>query len=174
MTLRRTPKEILNKIESLGDDMFDFRPGDLLAALPFKDAKPHLNKGVGPKKWAKAQTTDPLKEARDYLDFAWEKANGCRGLSASRSLNHLEAWLWLAGLDDVDFSDYTHYGKLWLVAATTALLGPDEWKKLDDGVWRNYEGYGDDPNDIEKMNVPIQEMEILGCKWADKLRELNK
>jgi len=166
MTLRRTPAEILAKVESLGDGFFDFRPGDLITALPYEHAKPHLEKDAGPKKWEKVQTTDPVQEATNYLEFAWKKANNCRGLSASRSLNHLEAWLWLAGIDDVDLTDYTHYGKPWLVAVTTALLGPDKWQALDDGVWCNYE---DGDNEIERMQTTIQEMEILGCKWREKL-----
>ena len=31
------------------------------------------------------------------MTFAWDKANNERNLSAGRSINHFEVWLWLLG-----------------------------------------------------------------------------
>jgi len=74
------------------------------------------------------------------MPFAWEKANGCRGISASRSLRHMVAWLWLDGQDEFlekwnDLRDYEYYGKPQLIAICE-LYGID-WKKFDDGVRTN-------------------------------------
>lgn len=43
-----------------------------------------------------------LKEAKDYLSFAWDKCNNERGISANRSIDHYIEWFWLAG--EYDFS----------------------------------------------------------------------
>lgn len=55
-----------------------------------------------------------INKMKDYMSFAFEKANNHRGISASRSIMHYVAWTWLAG--DRDFSneidrDYYDYGK---------------------------------------------------------------
>lgn len=46
-----------------------------------------------------------------YMPFAWDKANNGRGFSASRSMSHYQAWIWLAGDDIGDLSEYDSYGK---------------------------------------------------------------
>jgi len=43
-----------------------------------------------------------IEQMRDYMPFAVGKAENQRGISASRSLSHYVAWIWLAG--DFDFS----------------------------------------------------------------------
>lgn len=83
---------------------------------------------------------NPLDAIRDYLPFAWEKANDCRGISAGRSLDHIRTWLWLADFDDLaekHFGDYSHYGKRQLLIAS--LLVDFDWRKHDDGNWVNSE-----------------------------------
>lgn len=90
--------------------------------------------------WEQEFKTD--KDIRDccikYMDFAWEKANGFRGISASRSMAHYRAWLWLLGEDDFeDIMDYEYYGKEHLRRICRFLgLDPDKW---DDGVRLNME-----------------------------------
>lgn len=78
------------------------------------------------------------------MEFAWGKANGCRGLSAGRSLEHMQAWVWLMGDDDfwseLDASiehAYQYYGKPQLVLICNH-YGLD-WSQWDDGIWRNFE-----------------------------------
>jgi hypothetical protein len=113
---------------------------DLIDYLPFADAQPYLKPEVTEQEWAERQTKPPLEAAKDYLDFAWGKANGCRGLSAGRSLDHLKAWLWLAGFGEVvdaHFDNYEHYGKKQLVIASE-LCGFD-WGAHDDDSWVNNE-----------------------------------
>ncbi|MFX3575436.1 hypothetical protein [Ralstonia mannitolilytica] len=137
--MKRTVEEILAEIQRIGaDDIFGFSTGDLVQALPFEAAKPFLKEGVTADQWT--QSTDPEKEIRDYMSFAWGKANNCRGLSAGRSVEHMQAWLWLDGkeelskrLDDV----YEFYGKPCLVLVCKEY--GINWRALDDGNWTNSE-----------------------------------
>lgn len=75
----------------------------------------------------------------EYMPFAWEKANNCRGLSAGRSLAHYTAWLWLDGDNEIwpTLEDYEYYGKDKLVEICN-YLGIDS-KQWDDGIRKNSE-----------------------------------
>jgi len=51
---------------------------------------------------------------RDYISFAWEKANDKRGISANRSIDHFKGWLWLLGDEEgIEYlkANYAPYGK---------------------------------------------------------------
>jgi hypothetical protein len=136
--MTRTIEEILSKIDSMKDDVFGFGTGDLIQALPFDAAAPFLKEGTTADQWT--QSTDPAGEIRNYMGFAWGKANGCRGLSAGRSVEHMKAWLWLDGKDELSnrLDDvYEFYGKPCLVLVCKE-YGID-WKEYDDGEWRNNE-----------------------------------
>jgi hypothetical protein len=139
--LKRTSAEIKARYEIVSQRLLDFQGSDLLPYMDYEDAKPFLKEGVTAEQLIEARDSlgSPLKEALDYLPFAWEKANDCRGLSAGRSIDHLKAWLWLAGYDvDDDFDErYEYYGKPCLVTASE-LLGFD-WLAHDDLKWRNDE-----------------------------------
>ena len=110
----RTDQEIIDRINARKEaDFFGFELTDLLIRLPFELAKPFLNPDVKGEDW-KVQPRDRdsvLKEMLEYMPFAWDKANNCRGLSASRSMCHYMAWVWLAGDDLGDLTDYQYYGK---------------------------------------------------------------
>jgi len=82
---------------------------------------------------------DILERCKDYMPFAWDKANGCRGISANRSIMHYIAWLWLLGYDEFDnlMDDYEFYGKPQLVRICNFLgLDSNRW---DDGIRKNTE-----------------------------------
>jgi hypothetical protein len=134
----RTTEDILAQIENRKGGFLDFETPDLIAYLPFDAAKAFLNEGVTASEWEQSQT-DPLDAVRDYLPFAWGKANDNRGLSADRSVQHLRAWLWLAGFDvNADFDDrYEYYGKPCLVVASE--IAGFDWAEHDDGRWTNDE-----------------------------------
>ena len=110
----RTDQEIIDRINARKEaDFFGFELTDLLIRLPFELAKPFLNPDVKGEDW-KVQPRDRdsvLKEMLEYMPFAWDKANNCRGLSAVRSMCHYMAWIWLAGDDLGDLTDYQYYGK---------------------------------------------------------------
>ena len=134
----RTDEEILAKIKELKEserDFFGFIATNLLIRLPFEKARP-FSEYEGDK-WTSAprDRESILEEMRDYMPFAWDKANNCRGLSAARSLDHYQAWTWLAGDDLGDFSEYEYYGKDHL-ARICDYYGWD-YSKWDDGVRKN-------------------------------------
>ena len=116
----RTQQEIVDRIERVkADDFFGFETSDLLVALDYQHAKPYLKPECTEVQWN--QNREPYtpencrKQIREYLDFAREKADNGRGLSASRSQSHFRAWIWLACDDEVlarvEAVGYAPYGK---------------------------------------------------------------
>ena len=114
----KNQKEIKERFNSV-DDMFGTQQADLVNYMTFETAKEFLKvdyvKKVEKRKEKWDYETDPKKEILDYLDFAYEKAEDRRGLSAGRSMLHFKTWVWL---DDDKFyneiireiEDYYDYG----------------------------------------------------------------
>jgi hypothetical protein len=124
-------------------DPFEFEVGEYLAYLDYEDAKEFLKPEVTREEWEKIRSPHTrealLKAMLDYMDFAWDKAKGCRGISANRSVQHYIAWTWLAGdhgfsaeVDRLMEETYEFYGKDILVRICE-FYGWDH-KKWDDGV----------------------------------------
>ena len=135
----RTPNEIIERIhQRRNDDPFSFEWPFYVDVLDFKDAKPFLKPEVTEADW-EPETIDTIKQkAINYLPFAFEKANGCRGISATRSIHHYIAWMWLLGHDNTErWSEYEFYGKDEL-CEIARLLGqdPSQW---DDDIRVNSE-----------------------------------
>jgi len=136
----RTQEEIVKRFgERKKNDMFGFEISEYIKYLDYEHAKPFLKDGTKEKDWEPEKVT-PAEKIKDYMKFAWEKANGCRGISAGRSLSHMVAWLWLDGQDKFlkewhNLEDYEYYGKPQLIAICK-LYGID-WKQYDDGVRTN-------------------------------------
>lgn len=112
----RTDDEILQRIETLANSAKDWlgtQRSDLLVRLPYDKAKPFLLPTVTEQAWkvAPRDRESVLSEMLEYMPFAWEKANGCRGLSAGRSMDHFMSWTWLAGDDFGNLTSYQFYGK---------------------------------------------------------------
>lgn len=112
----RTEDEIVARIESIkDDDFFGWETTDLMVCLSFEKAKPYLKESVSAEEFANIalprDRESVVARMRDYMDFAWEKANDGRGLSAGRSMSHYSAWVWLAGDDLGDLGEYNYYGK---------------------------------------------------------------
>lgn len=114
----RTQEEILERFNQV-DDILDIQKNDLAAYLSFENVKPFLTEEDvekvenGDEKWE--QSTDPKEDILDYLEFAYEKAENERGLSAYRSMLHFKTWIWL---DNEEFyneiidmlDNHTEYG----------------------------------------------------------------
>lgn len=165
MSCKRSAEEIVARLDSLQgySDFFGVQSNDLLTYLPYEHAKPFLKDGTNSDSFENAisdsRRKGPLAELKEYLDFAWDKANNCRGLSAGRSLDHIKTWLWLAGFDvDSHFEDYNCYGKKQLVMAS--LMVDFDWRAHDDGRWTNGES---EPSISEKA---IQAEVIEAEQWA--------
>jgi len=110
----RTTAEIVARIETVRRrDGMGFEWHCLLMRLPFDAAKPYLKDTAPAADWETAprDRESLVAEMRDYMPFAWQKANNERGISASRSMSHYAAWTWLAGDDLGNLTDYEHYGK---------------------------------------------------------------
>ncbi len=136
--LSRTDDEIVARIAALqpvsAGDVLGIEKADLLCYLPFEAVD-----------WGLAHDRSPeavKTQIREYLTFAWDKANHCRGLSAMRSLSHMRAWLWMLG-DKIfavfapHLDDYDCYGKHQLVAISE-FVGFN-WRAQDNGHWCNEE-----------------------------------
>ena len=115
----RTPEEILARIEHIeGSDIFGVESTDLKRFLPFEKACPFLTKEFlsqadAEQQWADQMKATPEERIRDYLPFAIGKALGHRGLSAGRSIAHMQAWVWLMGDEafaQVGWDNYAMYG----------------------------------------------------------------
>lgn len=134
----RTDEEILERIkEKKETDFFGFETSDLIVVLSLEHVKPFLKDPSKNKDW-KADPRDResiIKKIKDYMPFAWEKANDERGLSAGRSMAHFNSWVWLAGDDLGDLNEYKFYGKDNLVRICE-LYGLDH-SKWDDGIRSN-------------------------------------
>jgi hypothetical protein len=129
--MRRTQDDIVARINALrreGGDFFGVQTHDLLLYLDFQHAKAFLVEGTTEAQWLEEQAKNkksPTESIQSYMPFAVEKATGHRGLSAQLSLNHMRAWLWLDGNEDLlalvnDSANYTPYGAPCLVAIIEA------------------------------------------------------
>lgn len=92
----------------------EFRGKILAPYLPFQFLKDHYFKDDIEDKAIKEfmqplEKDRILKEALDYLSFAWEKCNDERGISANRSIEHYIEWFWLAGEEDFSNKIYVEY-----------------------------------------------------------------
>ncbi len=110
----RTDQEIIERINSVKEgDWLGTQQSDLIACLSFGAARPYLKDGVTEDEWKPlARDRDSvITRMLDYMPFAWDKANNERGLSAGRSMDHYQSWVWLAGDDLGDLTRYQYYGK---------------------------------------------------------------
>ena len=165
----RKQNEILARIARVQDmDWMGTTTNDLMKWLDFENAKEFLKEGVSAEKWAELTKyrLAPLDEVRKYLPFAWDKANNCRGLSAGRSLDHMKAWLWLAGYADTVtalLEDYDLYGKPQLIFCSE-LVGFD-WRQHDSGDW---------VSDEVGPSYPEAEKEKLVSHWTELAKDLKR
>lgn len=114
----RTDQEIIARIKEVEKlDIFGTEVGDLMNYLPFDSVRSWLKPEVSLDQWEKTRQPHTheniLKEMKDYMPFAVDKATNHRGLSASRSIFHYKAWVWLLGDADyetVDWDAFQNYG----------------------------------------------------------------
>ena len=139
----RATEEILSRIAEVEkDDWMGTQRSDLVCYLPWSAAASFLKDGATEDAWdpAAADSESVRNDMQNYMEFAWSKANNCRGISASRSIDHMRVWLWMLGRDAASVwvdATYYNYGKPQLRAICEA-FGWD-WKQWDDGRWANYE-----------------------------------
>lgn len=105
----RTQEEIVKRIrERQPEDFLGFEIPDYLGALTRETAEglrgDILKPDADVSDWKPTYSTDEevRAEAIRYMEFAFGKAHGERGISAGRSLMHYRAWLWLIGEDQFE------------------------------------------------------------------------
>ena len=136
----KTDKQILEFLQSDTHDSLGIATTDLLCRLPYELARPYINSEITEeqfKEYKKEKDRESIvKEMKEYMPFAFQKANDKRGISAMRSMLHYRNWFWLIGVDDeINFHVYEFYGKDNLVKICRFLeLDPARW---DDGVREN-------------------------------------
>lgn len=125
-TLSRTPEEIIGKCKD-ANDIFGFGTQVLADYLPKSVVAANLIANEAKEAFETAefrQITDVEEAVQDMLDY-WQfglgKALDRRGISASRTVMKLGAWLWLLGREDLaamiqDEANYNPYGMPALVA----------------------------------------------------------
>ena len=114
----KTIDEVFVKCKT-SDSILGFEVDALLTFIPFEQVKPFLRDDATEEEWNKAYkpltVKNVLAEMEEYMEFAWGKVEDHRGISASRSVEKMQAWLWV--LDDTktlqfaeDDSNYENYG----------------------------------------------------------------
>lgn len=126
VTQTRTPEAILAHYNAVkADDWLGVIAEDLLPRLPFEMVKQWLREDLTAETYEQEQWTPEtvIEEMCAYMPFAWKKAHGERGISAGRSIQHFESWVWLLGPEYDDLYDflrnqdnYPQYGKPMLRA----------------------------------------------------------
>lgn len=114
----RSDEEILEYFEKVrAGDFLGTVAGDLIPLLSFEKAKPFLKENAKKGGWVvePRDKKSVIKKMKDYMEFAWDKALGHRGISSGRSIDHFRSWLWLIRDHDLlAFADndrnYPQYG----------------------------------------------------------------
>lgn len=113
----RTPEQIVHRMQhqqDLDEDLLGFKAEVLVSFLTFDQAKPLLKPDTNPENWTEVSplTEDEvLRQMRNYMIFAWQKAIDHRGISASRSVEKIGEWLWLLEEESVIVGvPYPQYG----------------------------------------------------------------
>lgn len=112
--MERTQEQIVARVASIKPhDVFGTEQEDLIDYLDFEHAKQFLTEKATSEDWDKYLKTikPPQEMMKGYVEFAFGKAHGERGLSALRSMAHFAAWLWLDGNEILaetirNFDDY--------------------------------------------------------------------
>lgn len=129
----RTIDEIIIRCQE-SDDFFGFDQEVLLPFLPAEKAKPFLREDADLSQWKQhsLEAEVVIDQMREYMEFAWEKVQDHRGLSAGRSISKMQAWLWLLEDDETfDFaqksSNYPQYGApiLWRICKRYGIAIPE-------------------------------------------------
>lgn len=99
------------------NDPFGFEGQVLLPYLSAEQARQFLQEGADLSEWAQEPLTEEavLNHMREYMAFAWGKVRDHRGISASRSVEKMQAWLWLLGDEETlafakNDDNYPQYG----------------------------------------------------------------
>jgi hypothetical protein len=114
----RTPQEIADYYrQEQVNDFLNFTAEVLLPYLSAEQVKPFLKESADLTDWKPEPLSREgvLAAMRGYMEFAWGKVENHRGISASRSVEKMSAWLWILGDEEMvasarDNANYAYYG----------------------------------------------------------------
>jgi hypothetical protein len=110
----RTPGEIVRRMHEVeANDWLGTMRADLGAYLDADDLRQFCTQDAEfSDHQASPRTREHvLAEMQEYMPFALDKATGHRGISASRSVDHYKAWVWLLGdYAEIVWDNYAQYG----------------------------------------------------------------
>lgn len=152
----RTQKEIVDRIKlyqvDVAKDFLGAIREDLVDFLDFEHARAYLVETATAETWKQTPVTREaiLDKIKGYMSFAWEKADDERGISANRSLHHMQAWLWMLGEEAASehlLDDYRSYGKpaLRAVCDRFGILRTDASSDVHPLPWRDGPVLRDEP-----------------------------
>jgi hypothetical protein len=135
--IKKTPQEILDRIENLaGDDWLGRRKAVLVSALPYEMAAPLISMPMTADQWELSKF--PAGQEDAYLAAYFGSVVGAvcahNGLQAGRGVDSMDSWLWLTRDEDEHWryvaAQYALFGapKL-LVAAEVLPGGMDVWNR---------------------------------------------
>jgi len=99
----KTKQQIKDKMVELKNDVMSFKREALVDFLTEEEGNSFGFSAVEGTKWEQRELTreSVLEKMKDYMDFAIEKAIDERGISAGRSINKMQMWLWIIEEDAV-------------------------------------------------------------------------
>lgn len=143
----RTHKEITAQLDHLHTqqnprDPFGQERNVLADYLRWAQLPPSIQDTQDAKAWDEnppkpLDVTALATSIEEYMPLAWDIANSADRSRALRCLETLRAWLWILGLDEIveESLNPIYFGKRVLVM-TCEHFGLD-WRKWDNGRWRN-------------------------------------
>lgn len=103
----RTEAEIVERLSTQEDVLLSYANDVLLPFLPFAAARRFLKADATEKEWGtihrQLDDATVLADACAYMtNYGWPKARAHRGLSASRTVEKMEYWLWLLNTEQTE------------------------------------------------------------------------
>lgn len=158
----RSDDEILARIEDptvKKRDRHGIERSRLLEALPFDKAQRYLQGRVASDWYQCADPGELTIAAKNFLEYAWSRANSKQMGKLIRLFAHFRGILWLLGetmegLEEAEFEQLDYYGKPLLVQISERFNF--NWRDADDGQW-----FDTDPDSTEHSEPTTAEA-VLG------------
>lgn len=107
----KTLDEVRERVEHARDDFEDSFMCQLCDGVhPLMAFIPEMYKEECKDECLDLTTENVIAQMQAYIDFAYEKAEGQRGISASRSMWRYKQWLWILEDTEIDCDDFCDYG----------------------------------------------------------------
>ena len=106
----RTVNEIKERVEQQLEDSIESVMIQLCRMHPLQEYVPEFYIKGHQDKATLLTRENIIAQMQDYIDFAFEKAENQRGISAERSIWKFKQWLWVLEDDSIPMDNYCDYG----------------------------------------------------------------